>query len=58
MESAKELSTFVHANIKMDHDPEGKQVKIKYFKSVIGSLHYIIASRFNILFIVGMYARY
>ncbi|XP_074578540.1 secreted RxLR effector protein 161-like [Curcuma longa] len=45
-------------NTKLDSDPEGKDVDPKLYRSAIGSLLYLTASRPDILFAVGMCARY
>ncbi|XP_074574650.1 secreted RxLR effector protein 161-like [Curcuma longa] len=58
MENSKEISTPIATNCHIDSDPNGKQVDLKYYRSIIGSLLYLTASRPDILFAVGMCARY
>ncbi|XP_074592467.1 secreted RxLR effector protein 161-like [Curcuma longa] len=58
MENAKNISTPIGTNAKQDKDEEGKEVDSKTYRSMIGSLLYLTASRPDILFAVGMCARY
>ncbi|XP_074574593.1 secreted RxLR effector protein 161-like [Curcuma longa] len=58
MENAKNISTPIGTNAKLDKDEEGKNVDSKTYRSMIGSLLYLTASRPDILFAVGMCARY
>ncbi|XP_074591060.1 secreted RxLR effector protein 161-like [Curcuma longa] len=58
MENAKNISTPIGTNAKLDKDEEGKEVDSKTYRSMIGSLLYLTASRPDILFAVGMCARY
>ena len=58
MENAKEISTPMATNTKLDKDIEGKEVDSKVYRSAIGSLLYLTASRPDILFAVGICARY
>lgn len=42
----------------LDNDPEGKAVDLKMYLSAIDSLLYLTTSRPDILFVVGICARY
>lgn len=44
-------------NIRMDSDPKDKQVDFKYFRNIIDSLFYLIASRTSILSMIDLCAR-
>lgn len=58
MEGAEELSTLVATSVKLDHDLNSKLVDSKYYRSVIGTLLYLAASKLDILFAVDTCARY
>ncbi|MCQ7222079.1 Ty1/Copia family ribonuclease HI, partial [Salmonella enterica] len=45
-------------NTTIDSDPTGTPIDLKYYRSAIGSLLYLTASRPDILFAVSMCARY
>ena len=44
--------------IKLDKDEQGKNVDIKLFRSMIGSLFYLMASRSDILFSIYLCPRF
>ena len=58
MEEAKPMSTPMSTSIKMDKDEKGKSVCQKLYRSMIGSLLYLTASRPDIMFSVCMCARF
>ena len=58
MESSKPYSTLMSTSIKLDMDEGGKCVDSKFYRSMIGSLLYLTASRPNIIFSVCLCARY
>ena len=58
MENAKEIKTPMAMNATIDNLLNGKLVDLKYYRSAIGSLLYLTASRPDILFAVSMCARY
>ena len=43
---------------KLDKDEQGINVGIKFYRSMIGSLLYLTASRLDIIFNVCLYARF
>jgi len=58
LESAKHARTPMSSSIKLSKDTEGKDVEHTLFRSMIGSLLYLTASRPDISFSVGVFARY
>ena len=58
MSDSKEVSTPMATNTRLDNDENGKPVDLTQYRSMIGSLLYLTASRPDILFAVGMCARY
>ena len=46
------------ATTKLDKDEQGINVDIKFYRNMIGSLLYLIASRLNIMFSVCLYTRF
>ena len=43
---------------KLDKDEQGINVNMKFYRSMIGSLLYAMASRLDIMFSVCLYARF
>ena len=58
MEITKPLGTPTSSLCKLDKDKNGKSIDHKFYKDIIGSLLYLIASRSDIVFSICMYARY
>jgi hypothetical protein len=58
MEDAKPIKTSVATNGHLDLDEGGKLVDLKLYRSTIGSLLYLTASRPDIMFSVCMWARF
>ena len=58
MNYAKSIDTPMSTSTKMDKDENGKSVDQKLYRVMIGSLLYLTASKPNILFSVGICARY
>jgi hypothetical protein len=58
MEEAKPIKTHMATNGHLDLDEEGKPVDLKLYRSIIGSLLYLTASRPDIMFSVCMCARF
>ena len=58
LEFASSVRTPMSPNVKLTIDLLGKSVDSSLYRSMIGSLLYIIASRLNISYIVRMCARY
>ena len=58
MENAKQMATPVSTNCYLDKDEAGRSVDIKRYRGMIRSLHYLSASRPDIMFSVCMCARY
>lgn len=56
--NTKSMKTPMSSSIKMDKDENGKDVDITKYRGMIGSLLYLTASRPDILFSVGLCARY
>ncbi|XP_047319792.1 uncharacterized protein LOC124923855 [Impatiens glandulifera] len=54
MESCSTASTLMNSFSKLDKDKNGQSVDINVYRGIIGSLLYLIVSRPNILFIVGV----
>lgn len=42
MKNAKELTTAMSTNIKLENDPNGKEVDLKLYKSALESLLYLL----------------
>ena len=51
-------STLMSTTIKLDKEEKGKEVDIKTYRGIIGSLLYLTASRPDIIFSVCMCARF
>ena len=58
MESANSVRTPMSLNVKLTVDLLGKNVDSSLYRSIIGSFLYLTASRPNISYSVGVYARY
>src|SRR6266498_1480327 len=58
MEGAKPIKTLMATNGYLDLNQEGKSVDQKVYRSMIGSLLYLCASRLNIMLSVCMCARF
>ena len=58
MDNSKPYSTPMSTSTKLDKDKRGKCVDSKLYRSMIGSLLYIIASKPDIMFSVCLCARY
>jgi hypothetical protein len=58
MEKVKPINTPVESNGHLDLTEEGKSVDQKLYRSKIGSLLYLCASRPNIMLSVCMFARF
>ena len=58
LESASSVRTHMSPNVKLSIDLLGKSVDSSLYRSMIGSLLYLIASRLNISYSVGVCVRY
>nr|KYP39876.1 Retrovirus-related Pol polyprotein from transposon TNT 1-94 [Cajanus cajan] len=58
MENSKLVSTPVEGKLKLTSDIEGKKVNPTLYKSLIGSLRYLIATRPDIVYGVGLLSRF
>lgn len=58
MEDSKSINTPMPTNRNLEKDEHGKNVDVKKYRGMIGSLLYLIASRLDIMFSVCMCARY
>ena len=58
LESANSVRTLMSPNVKLTVDLLGKSVDSSLYRSMIGSLLYLIASRLDISYSVGVCARY
>ncbi|XP_070056112.1 uncharacterized mitochondrial protein AtMg00810-like [Nicotiana tomentosiformis] len=58
MEDSKEIDTPIATTTKLDMDELGLSVDQKLYRGMIGSLLYLTASRPNIVFNVGLCARF
>ncbi|GAU32547.1 hypothetical protein TSUD_64420 [Trifolium subterraneum] len=58
MNEAKIMSTPMHPSTSLDKDEKGKDVSQKEYRGMIGSLLYLTASRPDIVFAVGLCARF
>ena len=58
MNDAKAISTPMGTNDNLDSDASGNMVDQKMYRSMIGSLLYVTASRLDVMFSVCMTARF
>ncbi|XP_016576595.1 secreted RxLR effector protein 161-like [Capsicum annuum] len=58
MEEGKEISTPIAATTEFDLDEKGPDVEEKIYRGMIGSLLYLTASRPDIVFSIGLCARF
>ncbi|XP_050889919.1 secreted RxLR effector protein 161-like [Lathyrus oleraceus] len=58
MVDAKSINTPMSINGNLDRDENGKDVDVKRYKGMFGSLLYLTASVYGIMFSVSMCARY
>ncbi|GAU36116.1 hypothetical protein TSUD_374770 [Trifolium subterraneum] len=58
MKESKIMSTPMHPSTSLDKDEKGKDVSEKEYRGMIGSLLYLTASRPDIVFAVGLCARF
>ncbi|NAU72117.1 hypothetical protein EE085_29350, partial [Klebsiella pneumoniae] len=54
----KTIGTPISTGCKLDSDPSGKPIDQKLYRGMIGSLLYLTASRPDIIFAVGLCARF
>ena len=57
-ENVKISKTSIATTTKLEKDEQGKNIDIKFYKSIIGSLLYLTASRSDIMFSVCLCARF
>ena len=58
MNEAKVISTPMGTNVNLDGDASGNMVDQKLYRSMIGSLLYVTASRLDVMFSVRMCIRF
>nr|XP_016467285.1 PREDICTED: uncharacterized protein LOC107789921 [Nicotiana tabacum] len=58
MDSSKSIYTPISIETKLDLDEKGKSVEHKLYRGMIGSLLYLTASKLDIVFSVGLCARF
>jgi len=58
MDESKEIDTPIASTTKLDIDEPGSSVDQKLYRGMIGSLLYLTASRSDIIFSVGLCARF
>ncbi|XP_070045030.1 secreted RxLR effector protein 161-like [Nicotiana tomentosiformis] len=58
MEDSEEIGTLIATTTKLDIDQHGSSVYQKLYRGMIGSLLYLTASKPNIVFSVGLCARF
>jgi hypothetical protein len=58
MEQSKPISTPVEEKLKLTRERDGKRVDPTHYKSLIGSLRYLTATRPDIVYGVGLLSRY
>lgn len=58
LESASHKRTLAATHLKLTKDEKGVDMDQSLYKSIIGSMLYLIASRLDITFVVGVCARY
>ena len=58
MNEAKAISTLMGTNDNLDSDASGNMVDQKLYRSMIGSLLYVTASRMDVMFSVRMCVRF
>jgi hypothetical protein len=58
MDNSKLIKTPIATNAHLDLDERGKLVDLKLYRSMIGSLFYLTASRSDIMFSVCMRVRF
>jgi hypothetical protein len=58
MNDSKAISTLMETNNNLDSDASGNMVDQKLYRSMIGSLLYVTASRLDVMFSVCMCVRF
>ena len=58
MKSAKKIGTSMSPTCRLDKDENGKSIKKKLYRGMIGSLLYLTASRPDKLFSIYLYTRF
>ena len=58
VENCKPISTPMEYGVKMSKHEEGKSADPTFFKSLVGSLHYLICTRHDILHVVQLVSLY
>ena len=58
MNDCKPISTPIECGVKLSKNEKGEKVDPTFFKSLVGSLHYLTSTRPDILYAVGLVSRY
>ena len=58
MDSSKAINTLMSTSTKLEIDESGESFDQKAYRSMIGSLLYLTLTRPDIMFSIGIYARY
>ena len=58
MEGSKAIGTPMSPSCKLDKDEGGKNIDLKFYRGMIGSLLYLTASRLDIMFSLCLCARF
>ncbi|GKA99878.1 retrovirus-related pol polyprotein from transposon TNT 1-94 [Tanacetum coccineum] len=58
MESCDPVDTPMVEKSKLDEDPQGKAIDLTHYRGMVGTLMYLTSSRPDLVYDVGMYARY
>lgn len=58
MDKVKTIHTYIDTSTRLDMNESDASVEKKWYRGMIGSLLYVRTSRPNIVFSVGLYARF
>ncbi|KAM2708647.1 hypothetical protein FF1_045239 [Malus domestica] len=58
MEDCKPISTPMKCGVKLTKHDKGESVDPTFFKSLVGSLHYLACTRPDIIYVIRLVSRY
>jgi len=58
MEDSNSIKTPIETGIKLTKEGDGQTINATYFKQIVGSLRYLMCTRPDIRYVVGLVSQY